>query len=212
MELTEDIMNQAMVDKDFSYEGLFITGVKNKSIINITRFETPLGHMFACAIDEGICLLEFADRRMLETEIKSLTKLLDATVIHGENKHFENLRAQMGEYFKGERKEFSVPLFFPGTEFQKKVWIELLTIPYGKTRTYKQQATALQNPGAVRAVGHANGMNRIAIIIPCHRVIGENGHLTGYGGGVWRKKWLLDLESNQMSDVDFSGQQRIVFK
>ena len=192
--------------------GVSPSGSKGKSVINITRFETPLGSMFACATEEGVCLLEFADRRMLETELKLLTKLLDATVIHGENKHFEILREQMGEYFRGERKDFSVPLFFPGTEFQKKVWNELQNIPYGKTISYKQQATALQNTGAVRAVAHANGMNRIAIVIPCHRVIGDDGHLTGYGGGIWRKKWLLDLERNQLSDVDFSGQQRMVFE
>ncbi len=185
---------------------------KGKKIINITRLETPLGPMFACATEEGICLLEFTDRRILELELKTLTTLLNASVVHGENKHFENLRQQVGEYFKGERKDFSVSLYTPGSEFQKGVWKELQTIPYGTTRSYKQQAAALKNPGAVRAVAHANGMNRISIIIPCHRVIGDNGHLTGYGGGIWRKKWLLDLESNQISDVDFSGQQRLVFK
>ncbi len=185
---------------------------KGKGIINITRFETPLGPMFVCATDEGVCLLEFTDRRMLETELKTLTKILNASIVHGENKHFENLIQQMNEYFKGERKEFSIPLFTPGSEFQKSVWRELQTIPYGTTRSYKQQALALKNPGAVRAVANANGMNRISIIIPCHRVIGDDGHLTGYGGGIWRKKWLLDMESNQMNDVDFSGQQRFVFK
>ena len=195
-----------------SITGISPSGSKTKGIINITRFETPLGPMFACATDEGICLLEFTDRRMLETELKALTKLLDASVVHGENKHFEILKNQIDEYFKGNRKDFSIPLFTPGSEFQKAVWKELQTIPYGITRSYKQQATALNNPGAVRAVAHANGMNRIAIIIPCHRVIGDDGHLTGYGGGIWRKKWLLDLESNQGNYVDFSGQQRMVFE
>ena len=185
---------------------------KGKVIINITRFETPLGPMFACATEDGVCLLEFTDRRMLETELKTLTKIVNASIVHGENKHFENLIKQMDEYFNGERKEFSIPLFTPGSEFQKSVWKELQTIPYGTTRSYKQQAIALNNPGAVRAVANANGMNRISIIIPCHRVIGDDGHLTGYGGGIWRKKWLLDMESNQMNDIDFSGQQRLVFK
>ena len=185
---------------------------KGKVIINITRFETPLGPMFACATEDGVCLLEFTDRRMLETELKTLTKIVNASIVHGENKHFENLIKQMDEYFNGERKEFSIPLFTPGSEFQKSVWKELQTIPYGTTRSYKQQAIALNNSGAVRAVANANGMNRISIIIPCHRVIGDDGHLTGYGGGIWRKKWLLDMESNQMNDIDFSGQQRLVFK
>ena len=185
---------------------------KGMEIINITRFETPLGPMFVCATVDGVCLLEFTDRRMLETELKTLTKILNASIVHGENKHFENLIQQMDEYFKGERKEFSIPLFTPGSEFQKSVWKELQTIPYGITRSYKQQAIALNNPGAVRAVANANGMNRISIIIPCHRVIGDDGHLTGYGGGIWRKKWLLDMESNQLNDINFSGQQRFVFK
>ncbi|MGP8215958.1 MAG: bifunctional transcriptional activator/DNA repair enzyme AdaA [Bacteroidia bacterium] len=171
---------------------------KNKQVINMCRFETPLGPMFACATEEGICLLEFTDRRMLETELKSLTKELKATVLQGESKYFEPLRKQLTEYFEGRRKEFDIPLVLIGTDFQKKVWEELLRIPYGTTRSYKRQAMALNNLEAIRAVAHANGMNRIAIIIPCHRVIGEDGSLTGYGGGLWRKKRLLDIEKAQL--------------
>jgi len=167
---------------------------KNKKVINITRLETPLGTMFACAVEEGICLLEFTDRKMLETELKNLSKSLDANIIQGANVHFNLLKQQLEEYFNGKRKSFSVPLFTAGTEFQQNVWRELQNIPYGSTRSYLQQATALAKPEAVRAVANANGMNKISIIIPCHRVIGEDGNLTGYGGGVWRKKWLLDLE------------------
>ena len=107
------------------------------------------------------------------------------------------LRIQLEEYFDGRRKIFSVPLFAPGTVFQRLVWDELQKIPYGTTRSYKQQARAIDKPEAVRAVANANGMNRIAILIPCHRVIGEDGTMTGYGGGIWRKKWLLDLETGQ---------------
>ena len=183
----------------FNYSFKSVLGVspsnsKYKQIINITRFETPLGTMFACAVEQGICLLEYTDRRMLETEFKSLTKLLNASIIQGANKHFDLLHQQLNEYFEGKRKEFSVPLFTPGTEFQQSVWKELQRIPYGATRSYLEQSIALKKPEAVRAVANANGMNRIAIIIPCHRVIGSDGHLTGYGGGLWRKKWLLDLE------------------
>ena len=174
--------------------GVSPTNSKDKQIINITRLETPLGTMFACAVEQGICLLEYTDRRMLETELKTLTKLLNASIIQGTNKHFDLLHQQLTEYFEGKRKEFSVSLFTPGTEFQKSVWMELQRIPYGSTRSYKQQSIALKKPKAIRAVATANGMNRIAIIIPCHRVIGNDGHLTGYGGGLWRKKWLLDLE------------------
>jgi AraC family transcriptional regulator of adaptative response/methylated-DNA-[protein]-cysteine methyltransferase len=113
----------------------------------------------------------------------------------GDNSHFVLLRKELDEYFEGKRKEVSVPLVTPGSPFQQAVWKELQNIPYGSTRSYKQQANALKNPDAVRAVANANGMNRIAIIIPCHRVIGTDGSLTGYGGGLWRKKWLLDLEN-----------------
>jgi AraC family transcriptional regulator of adaptative response/methylated-DNA-[protein]-cysteine methyltransferase len=174
--------------------GVSPSNSKDKQIINITRLETPLGTMFACAAEQGICLLEFTDRKMLETELKSLAKQLNANIIQGANKHFDLLRRQLDEYFEGKRKEFTIQLFTPGTEFQQSVWKVLQTIPYGSTYSYKQQAIALKKPNAFRAVANANGMNRISIIIPCHRVIGEDGNLIGYGGGLWRKKWLLDLE------------------
>lgn len=169
---------------------------KNKQIIDVTRIETPLGTMLAGAVKDGICLLEFTDRTMLETELKHLSQLLNAYIIQGTNPHFATLEQQLNEYFEGKRKEFSIPLVTPGTKFQQMVWRELQAIPYGSTRTYRQQAAALKKPEAVRAVARANGMNRIAIIIPCHRVIGSDGHLTGYGGGLAKKKWLLELENN----------------
>ena len=175
--------------------GVSPSNSKHKIVIDLTRFETPLGTMFAGATEQGICLLEFTDRRMLETEFKQLTTLLNATIVQGENQYFPLLHQQLNEYFEGQRKEFTIPLVTPGSVFQQAVWKELQNIPYGTTRSYKQQATALKNPDAVRAVASANGMNRIAIIIPCHRVIGSDGSLTGYGGGLWRKKWLLDLEN-----------------
>jgi AraC family transcriptional regulator of adaptative response/methylated-DNA-[protein]-cysteine methyltransferase len=139
-------------------------------------------------------MFDFTDRRMMETEFKELGKYLNAVILPGENPHFELLRKEIGEYFEGKRKKFSVQLDAPGTEFQKSVWEELKRIPYGKTISYKIQATNMKKPEAVRAVANANGHNRISIIIPCHRVIGEDGTLTGYGGGLWRKRWLLDFE------------------
>lgn len=163
-------------------------------MIAITKIETELGILIAGAVDEGICLLEFGDRRMLNTEFKELVKYFKTTIGEGENGHFRTLKKQLEEYFNGERKAFSVPLITPGTEFQQLVWKELLRIPYGTTRTYLEQSVAIGNPGSVRAVAHANGMNRISIIIPCHRVIGSDGNLTGYGGGLKRKRWLLDHE------------------
>jgi AraC family transcriptional regulator of adaptative response/methylated-DNA-[protein]-cysteine methyltransferase len=167
---------------------------KNKNIISVTRILTPLGPMLAGATDEGICLLEFVDRRMIETQIKRLKKLLNAEFIPGTNKHFDELDKQLKEYFDGKRKEFDLPLVLDGTDFQQKVWKELQKIPFGETHTYEQQAIALKNPKAIRAVARANGDNRIAIIIPCHRVIGKDGKLVGYGGGIWRKQYLINLE------------------
>ena len=171
---------------------------KENTLINISRIETPLGTMYACAVEQGICMLEFTDRKMLETELKTLTKRLNAIIIQGANKHFEVLKHQLDEYFKGERKEFTVPLYPVGTEFQQSVWMFLQTIPYGITCSYKQQAVTMNRLTAIRAVANANGMNKISILIPCHRVIGENGNLTSYGGGLWRKRWLLDLEKRNM--------------
>jgi len=150
--------------------------------------------MIAGAVDDGICLLEFSDRRMLNTEYRDLEKYLRTTIIEGESRHFITIRKQLEEYFEGTRKEFSVPLVTPGSPFQQAVWKELMNIPYGTTRSYYQQSVALEKPESIRAVANANGMNRISIIIPCHRVIGSDGHLTGYGGGLKRKKWLLDHE------------------
>ncbi|WP_165020799.1 bifunctional transcriptional activator/DNA repair enzyme AdaA [Dysgonomonas sp. ZJ279] len=166
----------------------------NQQIIDFTRFETILGTMVACATDKGICLLEFSDRRMLETELKQLAKVRNATIIQGYNVYFDLLKNQIDAYFEGKLTEFDIPLDIVGTDFQKTVWDQLISIPYGKTRSYKEQAEVLNKPLAVRAVANANGMNKIAIIIPCHRVIGSDGSLTGYAGGLWRKKRLLDLE------------------
>ncbi len=163
-------------------------------MITTTKIETELGIMIAGAVDEGICLLEFSDRRMLNTEYKDLAKYFKTTIEEGENKHFEKLRKQLMEYFEGILKEFSVTLVTPGTIFQQAVWKELRNIPYGTTRSYQEQSVALGKPDSIRAVANANGMNRISIIIPCHRVIGSDGHLTGYGGGLKRKKWLIDHE------------------
>lgn len=176
-----------------------ITGInpskaKYNNIINIKQIATPIGPMYACATDEGLCLLEFTDRRMLEFELKQITTSLKAKIVFGNHAIFDILKIQLDEYFAGKRKLFDIKLNSPGTDFQKKVWNGLMQIPYGTTRSYKQQAIILNNPNGVRAVAKANGYNRISIIIPCHRVIGDNGDLTGYGGGLWRKKWLIDFE------------------
>jgi AraC family transcriptional regulator of adaptative response/methylated-DNA-[protein]-cysteine methyltransferase len=170
------------------------TASKDKTIINITRFTTPLGPMFACATKQGICLLEFTNRRMLETEFEELKKRLNAVILPGENRFLSQVEKEILEYFNRTRKVFAVPLHTPGTDFQNEVWKKLQQVQYGKTISYKQLAIRMECPTAVRAVASANGRNRIAIIIPCHRIIGENGDLTGYGGGLPRKKWMIDFE------------------
>ncbi|SJN58711.1 Bifunctional transcriptional activator/DNA repair enzyme Ada [Vibrio ruber DSM 16370] len=167
----------------------------NSQVILINRFTTPLGPMFVCATDEGICLLEFVERRMLETEFRDLQRLLKATIINGENDHIRQAKQEIDEYFAGTRKQFDVSIHSPGTPFQKEVWQALQQIEYGSTASYQQQAEAINKPTAVRAVASANGHNRIAIIIPCHRVIGKNGKLVGYAGGLERKRWLLEHEN-----------------
>lgn len=183
-----------------SYQNIFgkpPTQTSEKSVINIIRFGTPLGPMFGCSTKKGVCLLEFTNRRMLETEFKDIAKRFNAVILPGPNKNLDQLKKEIDEYFEGIRKTFSVPLNAPGSDFQKGVWDMLLQIPYGETRSYQQQAIAINNPKAVRAVASANGANRISIIIPCHRVIGKDGNLTGYGGGLERKRWLLDFEQEK---------------
>ncbi|MGR0279153.1 bifunctional transcriptional activator/DNA repair enzyme AdaA [Marinomonas dokdonensis] len=164
------------------------------AVILIDRLTTPLGPMFVCASESGICLLEFVDRRMLETEFEDIQKRFKAPIVNGENQHIKQLKQELEEYFSGQRGVFDVHLDTPGTDFQQQVWQALQKIPYGHTASYQQQATSLNNPKAVRAVARANGMNRVAIVIPCHRVIGKDGSLTGYAGGLERKRWLLDHE------------------
>jgi len=167
---------------------------KDKRIVNITYIETDLGLMVAAATDKGICMFEFADYKLIDLELRQLGEEFKAPLVQGENPHFDTLRKQLDEYFKGERKTFDIPLDLAGTEFQKKVWLALLQIPYGCTTTYGKQAELLGMPSSVRAVANANGKNKISIILPCHRVIGADGSLTGYGGGMWRKKKLLEFE------------------
>lgn len=186
--------NSGFVDGFRAVFGVAPSKIKTSTMIDCKRIETPLGTMLACASSAGICLLEFSDRRMLETELIYLSKRLNATIVQGVNPHFDVLERELSEYFDGKRREFTVPLDLVGSEFQINVWKHLLTIPYGKTRSYREQSEALGKPLAIRAVANANGLNKISILVPCHRVIGSDGSLTGYGGGLWRKEKLLLLE------------------
>jgi len=162
--------------------------------IRVAWLESPLGPLVAAAVDEGICLLEFTERRMLETQAETLKSRFKLPAAPASHPHLERLKVELGEYFAGARRDFDLPIAEPGTSFQERVWTALRAIPYGETRSYAQLAQAIGDPAAVRAVAQANGRNRIAILVPCHRVIGSDGGLGGYGGGVWRKKRLLEIE------------------
>ncbi len=170
------------------------TALTDAKVVTVTRIPTPLGPMVAGAVDEALCLLEFADRRMIETQIVRLQKRLDCVFVPGTSTLFDELTHELESYFRGGLTEFSVPLLTPGTEFQRLVWSRLQTVPSGTTRSYAEIATEIGRPTAVRAVARANGDNRVAILIPCHRVVGSDGRLTGYGGGLWRKQRLLEIE------------------
>jgi AraC family transcriptional regulator of adaptative response/methylated-DNA-[protein]-cysteine methyltransferase len=164
------------------------------SLIRLAWLETPVGPLVAGATDDALCLLEYPDRRMMETQLETLRRRFRRPLAPGDSPLFVRLRAQLGEYFAGRRTAFDLPLEYPGSPFQRRVWDALRSIPYGETRTYAQLAAQIGAPGGARAVGGANGANRIAIVIPCHRVIAADGGLGGYGGGLWRKLRLLETE------------------
>lgn len=160
------------------------------------RIVTPLGPMIGGATSDTLVLLEFADRRALEKQCQTVCKRFNAILVPGDNKVLQRTEQQLDEYFSGQRQQFELPLAFPGTDFQQQIWTALQNIPYGRTESYAALAKAVGNPNAVRAVGRTNGDNRLAIVIPCHRVVGADGKLTGYAGGLWRKQKLLELEQS----------------
>jgi AraC family transcriptional regulator of adaptative response/methylated-DNA-[protein]-cysteine methyltransferase len=177
------------------------TTAKQRDCLFAERLTTPLGTMLAVADDDGLRLLEFGDRRALERELPLLRERLGKSVVPGEHRYLALTRAQLADYFAGRDLEFTVPLAPVGSPFQLRAWEILRSIPIGETRSYSWMAERLGDLGARRAVGRANGMNMMAIIIPCHRVIRADGTLCGYGGGLWRKKWLLEHEKRVMSDT-----------
>lgn len=154
-------------------------------------YRSPIGVIEIAGTDQGLAALNFV-RRGPRGEFRPALEL-------------EQALAQIDEYFCGKRKKFTLALSLEGTEFQKKAWQQLLRIPYGKTATYAEVAAAIGRPEAVRAVGQANHRNPISIIIPCHRVIGSDGRLVGYGGGLWRKEWLLAHEQKTSGKAKQAG-------
>ncbi|HXX42681.1 MAG TPA: trifunctional transcriptional activator/DNA repair protein Ada/methylated-DNA--[protein]-cysteine S-methyltransferase [Chthoniobacterales bacterium] len=177
------------------------TAAREKSGLFAERIETPLGAMLAIVDDEGLRLLEFVDRRALERELSILRTDLQTNVVPGRHKHLDAVRSQLADYFSGENLEFDVPLAPVGSPFQLRAWEILRSIPTGETRSYSWMAKKLGDVEMRRAVGRANGENMMCIIIPCHRVIRADGTLCGYGGGLWRKKWLLDHERKHVEKL-----------
>jgi AraC family transcriptional regulator of adaptative response/methylated-DNA-[protein]-cysteine methyltransferase len=158
------------------------------------KLTTPLGPMFAVADDRGLVLCEFHDRPMLPLQLQRVRAICGVAPEEGDHPILTRTQQELDEYFLGTRDAFTIPLVLEGSEFQQMVWRALLEIPLGKTASYDEIATRVGRAGAARAVGRANGDNRIAIIVPCHRVINADGSLSGYGGGKRRKRWLLAHE------------------
>ncbi len=167
----------------------------NKNIIKTRRYESPCGTLLLGSFDGKLCLCDWQVEKHRDHVDRRLKRVLRAEFEEGTSVVIEETVRQLDEYFTGKRKEFDVPLLFVGTDFQKKVWNELLNIPYGQTISYGEMARRIGMPKSVRAVANANGANAISIFAPCHRVIGRDGSLTGYGGGLAAKKMLLELES-----------------
>lgn len=168
--------------------------INNQPIVTVAQITTPLGPMYAGASDKGICLLEFNDRKALHKQLVKVQQTLKAIFVPGEHEYLQKLQQQLDEYFAGNRRQFDLPLQLVGSDFQQQAWRALQQIPYAETRSYQQQAEAIKNPSAIRAIASANAANAIAIIIPCHRVIAKSGSMAGYAGGIWRKQYLLNLE------------------
>lgn len=188
-----------------SLSRIFTSFIFHLKMLLSANIESPLGNMVAIASDQGICIFDFVDRKNLDNIIGRVTKSLNVAMNEGSHAIFDHLQRQIDEYFIGERFDFDLPMQPTGSPFQLSVWGTLMQIPFGETRSYKLQSKLLGDEKAVRAVANANGANGIAILIPCHRVIGTNGSLTGYGGGLWRKKWLLEHEAKYAGHLNRQG-------
>ena len=164
-------------------------------MIQVFQFNTILGSMIAASSMEGICMLEFSEIKDRDTVLKKYAAIFQDHAEYSENDIIESTIKELGEFFAGARKSFTIKIALFGTDFQKTVWQELLKIPYGTTCTYKELAVSIKRPDSIRAVANANRANKISVVIPCHRVIGSDGTLTGYNGGLERKRWLIDHES-----------------
>lgn len=197
LKMKKDIRYQSLADFNSLFSGIIdsdLSKIEKIKTLYAAWIKTPLGAMLSIADTKYLYLLEFADWCGLPQEITSLRKSAQSIIVPGEAKPLTSIKTELEKYFHGELKRFKTPLYDYGTPFQKLVWSELKKIEYGTTCSYYDIATLTGNPKAYRAVANANGKNKFAIVIPCHRVINHNGELGGYGGGLPRKQWLIDHE------------------
>jgi len=168
-------------------------------MIETQYFKTPYGELILGSYDNKLCLCDWRYRKMRDSLDKRIKTSLNADYLEKDNETLQLTRHQFEQYFRSERREFEIPLHLVGTEFQKLVWNELIKIPFGETSTYSQLAEKMGRKSAVRAVANANGANAISVIVPCHRIIGSNGQLVGYAGGLEAKRKLLLLEQDMFA-------------
>ena len=190
-----------------TFKQVFGTPPSQSQDVNVLQakwIDTPLGAMLALADQAALYLLEFVDRRALENELLALRRRTHSYIVPGDSLVLEQVSAELAEYYAGKRLSFDTPLALIGSPFEQSAWELLQTIPPGETRSYGWMADRLGKPGAARAVGQANGRNHLAIIVPCHRVIRSDGSLSGYGGGIWRKKWLLEHERGHLPAPEYT--------
>lgn len=195
----------ATVDTEALADLLEIAALERPAALTARWLETPIGAMLAIADDAGVRLLEFAERRALPKEIARLKRLV-GPIVFGDHPMLDRLDRHLAAYFAGDPTSCDLPLIQPGSTFAARVWTALRQIPLGATTSYGALAAALGRPEAARAVAGANGANQIAILVPCHRVVGADGALTGYGGKLWRKRWLIEHEA-RMAGAPVSAAQ-----
>lgn len=186
---------QALRDSVAAMLSLATDAFPSQTGLRLARLDTPLGTMVAGCDDSRLHLLEFADRRILPEQVRRLYQACDGDLGFGRHPLTDQLERQLSEYFDGRRDHFDLPLALHGTAFMREVWAALIALPAGRTTSYGELASGIGRGPAVRAVARANGANQISIVIPCHRVTAADGALTGYGGGLWRKRWLIDHEA-----------------
>ena len=196
-----DYLPDAAAARAAGYRACLRCHPERSSAVTLRTIPTPVGPMLSGATVTAIVLCDFAERAMIGAQLASVRRRIGPTV-EGDSPLLERLESQLGEYFARTRTEFDLPLDIPGSAFQERVWAELRHIPYSETISYRQLAERVDAGAAYRAVGRANGSNRVAIIVPCHRVIAANGGLGGYGGGLPAKRRLLDLEARGAAGRD----------